>query len=529
MRYRMMGAVALAVFLPARALAQEQPAAAATAGPHLEHSWELSVGGSATYLDNALTQRLILASRPGISRLVPGGVVRLGYNVSRSWGLSVGTGVGYTNPVTVIQPFAALTWTPNIDAGTNPFLTAGAGATYSSWDHNFCAGGRCRITGIGGHLGLGVRQMLGAKVALRLEVREQYEHYNPNSLPKAAFQAIGTLGLSWFVGGGRVGDGDGDGVPDQADRCADTPRGSTVDARGCPLDSDHDGVADGIDRCPNSPAGSGVDERGCTADSDGDGVPDALDKCVNTPPDVRVYPDGPKAGCPVDSDGDGVPDALDRCANTPTGVQVYTFGTEAGCPVDADADGVADYQDRCPGTPHGAAVGANGCPADSDHDGVPDTLDRCAGTPAGMQVDASGCPLAGAKAPVGVDAATARAGGLLPALNATRVLRNVVFRPNSARLPPGAIAELNAVAAGMRGMPGARWEISGHTSRMGNPARNVRLSQQRALAVKRYLVRRGVAAASLVSVGYGSAHPLATNATVAGRRENIRVEVRRLR
>jgi outer membrane protein OmpA-like peptidoglycan-associated protein len=525
MRYRIvLGAVALAAFLPALAPAQEQPAPAPTAGPHREHSWELSVGGGAAYLDDALTQRI--QTSPVMSRVVPGGVVRLGYNLSRSWGLSVGTGVGYSKPATVIQPFAALTWTPNINSSTNPFLTAGAGASYSRWADTFCAGGNCRITGIGGHLGLGIRQMLGASLALRVEVREQYEHYSPTSLPGAVFHSIGTVGFSWFIGGGRAGDADGDGVPDQADRCSNTPRGAIVDARGCPADSDRDGVPDGLDRCANTPAGSAVDARGCTADSDGDGVPDALDKCVNTPAGMPVYPDGPKAGCPVDSDGDGVPDTLDRCANTPAGVQVYTYGTEAGCAVDTDGDGVADYQDRCPGTPHGVAVGPTGCPVDSDHDGVPDTADRCPGTPAGTQVDAAGCPVAGGRPQARAD--TSRAAPPA-AVNATIVLHNVVFRPNSARLPPEGLGELNMLAASMRSMPNARWEISGHTSRMGNAATNRRLSQLRAFAVRRYLVRRGVPAASLVSVGYGSEHPVATNATVAGRRENMRVEVKRLR
>jgi outer membrane protein OmpA-like peptidoglycan-associated protein len=519
--------MALAAWLPALAVAQVQPAAVPTAGPHREHSWELSVGGGAMYIDHALQLR-IEASHPGLNRVAPGGAVRLGYNLSTSLGVSVGMGVGYTTPATIIQPFAALTWTPNINSSTNPFVTAGLGGSYSSWSDPLCiaGGGTCKVTGLGGHLGVGLRQMLSGRLALRIEVREQYEHYDHSSIPDPVFHAIGTLGLSWFTAVGRTQDSDGDGVQDSADRCPNTPRGAIVDARGCPLDSDRDGVPDGLDRCANTPAGTRVDALGCSADSDSDGVPDAIDKCVNTPTGVPVYPDGPRAGCPVDNDGDGVPDQLDRCPNTPTGVQVYTYGTQAGCAVDTDADGVADYQDHCPGTPHGAAVGADGCPVDTDHDGVSDAVDRCPNTPAGTPVDALGCPAAGARAPARVD--TSRAGPL-PAVNGTVVLRTVVFRPNSARLPPGGLGELGTVAAAMRTVPGARWEISGHTSRMGDAAKNLRLSQQRAMAVKRYLIRRGVAASSLVSVGYGSAQPLVSNATVAGRRQNMRVEIKRLR
>jgi len=36
-----------------------------------------------------------------------------------------------------------------------------------------------------------------------------------------------------------------------------------VDAKGCPLDSDGDGVADYLDKCPNTPKGATVDARGC--------------------------------------------------------------------------------------------------------------------------------------------------------------------------------------------------------------------------------------------------------------------------
>jgi OOP family OmpA-OmpF porin len=57
-------------------------------------------------------------------------------------------------------------------------------------------------------------------------------------------------------------------------------------------------------------------------DSDGDGVPDDLDKCPNTPKGVKVDADG----CPLDTDGDGVPDHLDECPDTPKGATVNSVG-----------------------------------------------------------------------------------------------------------------------------------------------------------------------------------------------------------
>ncbi len=89
-----------------------------------------------------------------------------------------------------------------------------------------------------------------------------------------------------------------------------------------PVDSDGDGVPDNLDKCPNTPAGVAVDKNGCPLDSDGDGVPDYLDKCPDTPAGVQVD----KNGCPLDSDGDGVPDYKDRCPDTPKGATVNEFG-----------------------------------------------------------------------------------------------------------------------------------------------------------------------------------------------------------
>jgi len=119
-------------------------------------------------------------------------------------------------------------------------------------------------------------------------------------------------------------DRDGDGVPDERDRCPDTPAGVKVDAFGCELDSDGDGVVDRLDPCPGTPAGARVDARGCELDSDRDGVVDRLDSCPGTPAGAGVD----ARGCELDSDGDGVVDRLDQCANTPTGTRVDA----RGCP-----------------------------------------------------------------------------------------------------------------------------------------------------------------------------------------------------
>ena len=58
-------------------------------------------------------------------------------------------------------------------------------------------------------------------------------------------------------------DSDGDGVPDNKDKCPNTPNGVKVDVFGCPLDADRDGVPDYLDQCPDTPLGARVDARGC--------------------------------------------------------------------------------------------------------------------------------------------------------------------------------------------------------------------------------------------------------------------------
>jgi len=87
-------------------------------------------------------------------------------------------------------------------------------------------------------------------------------------------------------------DTDGDGVPDNLDKCPNTPKGVNVDKDGCPLDSDKDGVADHLDKCPNTPTGVKVDNVGCPFDTDKDGVLDYQDKCPNTPAGDKVDANG---------------------------------------------------------------------------------------------------------------------------------------------------------------------------------------------------------------------------------------------
>jgi outer membrane protein OmpA-like peptidoglycan-associated protein len=70
--------------------------------------------------------------------------------------------------------------------------------------------------------------------------------------------------------------------------------------------------------------------------------------------------------------------------------------------------------------------------------------------------------------------------------------------------------------------------VAGHTDSRGPRSRNITLSLQRAEAVRAYLVMKGVPAERIVARGYGPDQPVASNAELAGRAMNRRVELRRI-
>jgi MYXO-CTERM domain-containing protein len=148
------------------------------------------------------------------------------------------------------------------------------------------------------------------------------------------------------------------------------------------LDSDHDGIPDDVDRCPQTPEDKDgfQDEDGCPdPDNDLDGIPDADDKCPNEPEDHDGFQDAD--GCPdPDNDADGIPDASDKCPNEPEDRDGYQDAD--GCPEpDNDGDGIPDASDKCPSEPEtkNGYQDADGCP-----DELPAELKKFTGVVAGV-------------------------------------------------------------------------------------------------------------------------------------------------
>ena len=86
-------------------------------------------------------------------------------------------------------------------------------------------------------------------------------------------------------------------------------------------------------------------------------------------------------------------------------------------------------------------------------------------------------------------------------------------------------APLNEFVPILNKYPEMKVNIEGNTDDVGSDAKNLVLSQQRAEAVKKYLVGKGIAADRLIAIGNGETKPKADNKTAAGRAENRRVDL----
>lgn len=167
-------------------------------------------------------------------------------------------------------------------------------------------------------------------------------------------------------------------------------------------------------------------------------------------------------------------------------------------------------------TPAGAVPGCDGvpltpspvlpvavAPLDNDRDGVSDDLDKCPSTPSGAVVDAAGCP--------------------------KRLERNFVayldvkFSFGKHDIEGDAGGEIRKISTFMKQYPSVKVTVEGYTDDTGPADVNRVLSKQRADAVIAALVADGVSGSRLSPAAYGETHPMATNETVDGRRENRRV------
>ena len=230
-------------------------------------------------------------------------------------------------------------------------------------------------------------------------------------------------------------------------------------------------------------------------DRDNDGVVDSLDAC----PDIAGL--AQFNGCP-DTDGDGVADKDDKCPSI-AGVAKYQ-----GCPIpDTDGDGINDEEDKCPSVAGTAKY--QGCPVpDRDNDGVNDEEDKCPDLPGDRSNN--GCPVV--KEEVRQRVAYAAS--------------HIYFATASYTLLKKSDKGLNDMVSLMKADAGLRLSVEGYTDNSGRPEKNQVLSQQRAGAVKKFLVSKGIEESRITAAGYGQNNPVADNKTPAGRARNRRVELK---
>jgi OOP family OmpA-OmpF porin len=292
-----------------------------------------------------------------------------------------------------------------------------------------------------------------------------------------------------FIFEPSIGDRDGDGIKDDVDKCPDDPEDldDFEDEDGCPdPDNDRDGILDVDDKCPNEPEDKdGIeDEDGCPEadilDRDGDGIPDDRDKCPDDPEDKDGFED--EDGCPdPDNDKDGILDVDDLCPNDPEDKD--GFEDEDGCPdPDNDKDRILDVDDKCPNEPETY----NGY---QDEDGCPDK------------------------------------GRVVVHKGRIEILDKIYFETDKAVIKPVSYPILNAIAATLKGNPQILLvEIQGHADERGSDAYNMRLTDDRAHSVQKYLIDKGVESNRLRAKGYGETRPVDRGHNEAAWSKNRRSE-----
>ena len=104
-------------------------------------------------------------------------------------------------------------------------------------------------------------------------------------------------------------------------------------------------------------------------------------------------------------------------------------------------------------------------------------------------------------------------------------MSDVLFDTGKYTLKPGTQVSLAKVSGILQSYPGLKLQVEGYTDSTGTPEFNQKLSENRAGAVRDFLVSMGVAQGNIAATGYGQDHPVADNNTVAGRAQNRRVQL----
>ncbi len=170
--------------------------------------------------------------------------------------------------------------------------------------------------------------------------------------------------------------------------------------------------------------------------------------------------------------------------------------------LDIDQDRIPDNQDMCVNSELNSTVMPYGCEKfieDKDDDGVKDNYDLCPDTPLGFSVNTDGCP---------------KSKNL-----------DITFEPLSNKIAKKSNLKIEQFARFLKENPLYNVMVIGHTDNVGTDEENIKLSNQRALNVKKALMSYGIDETRLNSIGRGERKPIANNSTAEGRLKNRRTEV----
>jgi len=103
-------------------------------------------------------------------------------------------------------------------------------------------------------------------------------------------------------------------------------------------------------------------------------------------------------------------------------------------------------------------------------------------------------------------------------------LNNIFFDYNKSSLREESFFELDKIYNLMNESPLMEIQIDGHTDNVGSPASNLVLSEERAEAVKNYIIKKGIDKKRITAKGFGEENPINSNETESGKQKNRRVE-----
>ncbi len=341
--------------------------------------------------------------------------------------------------------------------------------------------------------GIGTEFSLADNIALDLNVGVSYTgtdnlNYYIKGDPKDAYY---TGGLAFVFGPGAGSlDADNDGLKNKEEKELGTDPHNP--------DTDGDGLSDGDEvlKYHTDPL---------KKDSDGDGLTDGEE--------VLKYHTDPNK---MDSDGDGLSD----------GDEVLKYHTDP-LKVDTDGDGLSDGDEILKYHTDPLKIDTDGDKLTDGDEVLKYHTDPNKQDTDGGSVD-DGVEVARGTDPLNPNDDIKKE-EIVVEKGKSIVLEGVIFETNKSEILPESEQVLEKAYNTLNQNPDVTVEIRGYTDNTGKKAKNMKLSENRANAVKDYLVKKGIAPDRITTKGYGPSNPVADNTTKEGKQKNRRIEFFRVK